>query len=147
MLSFRAKYYGSGGQGRSAASVAEQQVDWKAIRAKAGPFPMPAYQFVRDGLAHTMRMVHGEGEMGPEASRHISGQQLCLGLRDFAIRQYGAMARTVLASWHIRSTLDFGKIVFAMIDAGMMRKTDEDNFEDFEDVFDFDEAFADLTPA
>jgi uncharacterized repeat protein (TIGR04138 family) len=43
--------------------------------------------------------------------------------------------------------LDFGRIVFAMIDAGMMRKTDEDDLADFDNVFEFDEAFADLTPA
>jgi uncharacterized repeat protein (TIGR04138 family) len=124
-----------------------EQVDWKAIREKAGPFPPQAYQFVRDGLAHTSRMAHGELEASPGASRHVSGQQLCLGLRDYAIRQYGAMARTVLASWHIHSTTDFGRIVYAMIDAGLMRKTDEDDFGDFEGVFEFDEAFADLTPA
>ena len=78
-----------------------EQVDWKAIREKAGPFPPQAYQFVRDGLAHTSRMAHGELEASPGASRHVSGQQLCLGLRDYAIRQYGAMARTVLEE-HLR---------------------------------------------
>ncbi|HLP84801.1 MAG TPA: Minf_1886 family protein [Phycisphaerales bacterium] len=125
-----------------------EQVDWKSIREKAGPFPPQAYQFVRDGLAHTSRLVHGDrGEHDESRSRHVSGQQLCLGLRDFAIRQYGAMARTVLESWHIKTTSDFGRIVYAMIDAGMMRKTDEDDFGDFEGVFEFDEAFADLTPA
>ncbi|MFN5945444.1 MAG: Minf_1886 family protein [Phycisphaerae bacterium] len=126
-----------------------EQVNWKLIREKAGPFPPQAYQFVRDGLAHTARMVHGDyaENAGNDQSRHVSGQQLCLGLRDHAIRQYGAMARTVLESWHIRSTLDFGRIVFAMIDAGMMRKTDEDDLADFDNVFEFDEAFADLTPA
>jgi uncharacterized repeat protein (TIGR04138 family) len=129
-------------------AIVPEQVDWKAIRAKAGPFPPAAYHFVRQGLDHTSRMVHGEGESAPPSgSRHITGQQLCLGLRDFAIRQYGAMARTVLARWHINNTSDFGRIVYAMIDAGMLHKTDEDSFADFESVFDFEEAFADLTPA
>jgi uncharacterized repeat protein (TIGR04138 family) len=126
-----------------------EQVDWKAIRQKAGPFPPQAYQFVREGLAHTARMIHGDvaqhADAGP--SRHVSGQQLCLGLRDYAIRQYGAMSRTVLNSWHIHATADFGRIVYAMIDAGMLRKTDDDDFGDFENVFDFDEVFTDLTPA
>ena len=124
-----------------------QQVDWKLIRAKAGPFPPRAYQFVREGLAHTAGTVHGEGlddGTGEGRSRHVSGQQLCLGLKDFAVRQYGLLTKTVLHSWHIRSTGDFGRIVFAMIEADLMKKTDDDTLDDFENVFDFDEVFTDL---
>jgi uncharacterized repeat protein (TIGR04138 family) len=128
--------------------VPEQtKLDWKIIRQKAGPYPQEAFQFVRDGLQHTVKMIHGEGvasnaDKGPE--RHVSGQQLCLGLRDYAVGRYGLMARTVLARWGIRKTDDFGRIVFAMIDAGLMRKSDEDAFEDFQCVYEFDDAF---TPA
>lgn len=118
--------------------------DWKAIRAKAGPFPDQAYQFVREGLAHTVKVVHGDKADAEDESRHVSGQQLCLGLRDFALKQYGLLARTVLERWGVRRTEDFGRIVFAMVEAGWMRKTDEDSLEDFQDVFDFEEAFADL---
>lgn len=137
-----------------------EYVDFKSIREKAGPFPPAAYQFVRDGLAHTVAMIHGtpasaakgsepsadettdhSPDHGADESRHVSGQQLCLGLKDYAIRQYGLLARSVLLHWHIKGTDDFGKIVFAMIDAGLMRKTDEDSFEDFVGVYDFDEAF------
>lgn len=124
--------------------MSEQLADWKAIRDKAGPFPITAYQFVREGLAHTSAMVHGDGARGDDESRHVSGRQLCLGLRDYATRQYGRMARTVLRCWHINSTEDFGRIVFAMIDAGLMRKTEEDSIDDFRGVYDFDEAFGDL---
>jgi uncharacterized repeat protein (TIGR04138 family) len=143
------------------------EVDWKLIRAKAGPYPLEAYDFVRNALAHTVRMIHGEGERGAglaaplsagsvdsttegvgdapsDESRHVSGQQLCLGVRDYALRQYGKLAKTVLGRWHIRSTDDFGRIVFAMIDAGLMKKTEEDELADFHDVFEFDEAFGDL---
>lgn len=122
----------------------QMQLDWSAIRAKAGPFPQEAFQFVRDGLAHTVRFVHGEGQNAPEPTRperHVSGQQLCLGLRDFALQQYGMLAKTVLSRWGIRKTEDFGRIVFAMIDGGLMRRSDEDTIEDFRGVYDFDEAF------
>ncbi len=44
--------------------------------------------------------------------------------------------------WHVRRTEDFGRMVFAMIDAGCMKRSDEDSFDDFRAVFDFDEAFA-----
>jgi uncharacterized repeat protein (TIGR04138 family) len=127
--------------------VSEQiKVDWKSIRQKAGPYPQEAFQFVRDGLQHTVKMVHGEeaakasnADKGPD--KHVSGQQLCLGLRDYAVVRYGMMARTVLGRWGVYKTDDFGRIVFAMIDAGLMRKSDDDAFEDFQAVYEFDEAF------
>ncbi len=119
-------------------------VDWQKLRERAGPYAPEAFEFIRQGLGHTVRMVHGEGALSdpaPDESRHVSGQQLCLGLRDFAICQYGMLARTVLNRWGVRRTDDFGRIVFAMIDLQLMRKTDQDSMEDFRAVYDFGEAF------
>ena len=123
----------------------EQKIDWKSICQKAGPYPQEAFQFVREGLQHTVKMVFGENaskasNAGGE-DRHVSGQQLCLGLRDYALVKYGMLARTVLGRWGIQRTDDFGRIVFAMIDAGFMRKSDSDCFEDFQGVYDFEESF------
>ncbi|MCC6660454.1 MAG: hypothetical protein IT437_06165 [Phycisphaerales bacterium] len=121
--------------------MAEANINWKAIRKRAGSYPQEAFQFVRQGLTHTSSVVHGEGQPA-EAERHVNGAQLCMGLRDFAIHQYGLLARTVLAHWGITKTEDFGRIVFALIDAGVMRKSAEDCPEDFQGVFEFDEAFS-----
>lgn len=120
------------------------EIDFNDL-SKSTDYPLEAFQFVRDGLSHTVRMFHGVEEHEAAAmgeDRHVSGQQLCLGLRDFALSQYGMLARTVLSRWGVRTTDDFGKIVFAMIDAGLMRRSDDDNFEDFSGVYDFHEAFA-----
>jgi uncharacterized repeat protein (TIGR04138 family) len=117
-------------------------IDLRAVARTAGPYPVEAYLFVRDGLNHTVERVHHGGEALPEASRHVSGQQLCMGLRDFAIERYGMLAPTVLTSWNVRRTEDFGRIVFAMIDNGLMSKTSNDTLEDFRAVYDFEEAFA-----
>lgn len=122
--------------------------NWKAIRLKAGHYPQEAFQFVQEGLRHTAEMVHGEAAIKETArghvdpNRHVSGAQLCLGLRDFAIQKYGFLALTVLERWGIRRTDDFGRIVFAMIDGGLLRKSDDDAEADFHAVFDFDEAFS-----
>ena len=51
------------------------------------------------------------------------------------------LARVVLESWNIKSTADFGRIVFGFIDLDMMRKQPEDRVEDFDEVYDFREAF------
>jgi len=53
-------------------------------------------------------------------------------------------ARDVLRHWRVRSTEDFGKIVFAMVDAGFVRKSDEDSMRDFIGVYTFEEAFSGL---
>lgn len=131
---------------------ATTQIDWKQIIASAGNYPPEAFDFVRGGLAHTVDRVHTharqqlDGGMGMTAgdpdSNHVTGQQLCLGLRDFAIEQYGMLAPVVLRHWNIRRTDDFGRIVYAMIEGGVMSKTAEDSLDDFCGVFEFDEAFS-----
>jgi uncharacterized repeat protein (TIGR04138 family) len=76
-----------------------------------------------------------------KAERHLTGQQLCEAIRQYAQDQYGLMAKAVLASWGVHSTSDIGNIVFNLIEIGQMRKTKHDRREDFDNVFDFDEAF------
>lgn len=131
---------------RWSVDVSEHQVDLKSILAKAGGYAPEAYRFISDGLAHTVSTVHGEdlvrqSEALDDDSLHVSGQQLCLGLRDYALQRYGLLARTVFRKWNIHTTEDFGRIVFALVDSGLMRKTDDDTLEDFQGVYDFEEEF------
>ncbi len=109
---------------------------------EVGLYPIEAYQFVEQGLRHTVTKIHGQSDPDdPSRNRHVGGQELCEGLRDLALTQWGLLARTVLQRWNITSTLDFGKIVFALIDGGLMQKTDSDSLEDFRNVYDFRTAF------
>jgi uncharacterized repeat protein (TIGR04138 family) len=119
-----------------------KDVDWNRVMNAAGPYPLEAFCFVREGLSFTAERVHAARPESAELDRHISGQQLCMGLRDFAIDRYGLMAPVVLGHWHIKRTDDFGRIVFAMIGEGLMSKTDDDTLDDFRAVFDFGEAFS-----
>ena len=120
-----------------------------ATIAKRTRYPVDAFLYVQRGLDFTVTRLHGEiddeyEELDPEeheAQRHVSGQDLCAGLRDFAIKEYGLLARTVLRRWNITSCRDFGQIVFAMVDGGLMRKTDDDTIHDFNNVYDFNSAF------
>jgi uncharacterized repeat protein (TIGR04138 family) len=118
------------------------QIDWRKVRQTAGPYPIEAFNFIREGLAFTAEQLHGDPQALPEADRHITGQQLCIGLRDLAIERYGMLAPVVLEHWQVRRTEDFGRIVFAMIQNGVMSKTDDDCMDDFRAVFDFNEAFS-----
>jgi uncharacterized repeat protein (TIGR04138 family) len=106
-------------------------------------YPLAAFGFLHDALGKAVADVHGQ-DTPPEQSRHVSGQQLCFALRDLAVERWGMLARTVLDRWNIHQTLDFGNMVYLLIEHGYMNKTEEDSIEDFRDVFDFEEAFNNL---
>ena len=73
--------------------------------------------------------------------RHITGNELANGVRELALSRYGPLARTVLEHWGIHETEDVGRVVFAMVEQGILVKEDEDDQQDFTDLFDFEEAF------
>jgi uncharacterized repeat protein (TIGR04138 family) len=73
--------------------------------------------------------------------RHVTGQQLLEGARDYALAQYGPMALALLHEWGLRCGEDIGEIVFNMIEASLLAKTDQDSRQDFKDGYDFEEAF------
>ncbi len=109
-----------------------------------------AYAFVFEALSYAQEVLGFGRETVAEPSasdetaqveRHVTGQELCEAVRQLALDQFGLMAKTVLNSWGIRNTGDIGEIVFNLVRIGQMRKTAEDRREDFDDVFDFDEAF------
>lgn len=115
---------------------------WDLVKERAGLFPPQAFVFVQEGLRHTVEQLQDTGQFEPvDGERHVTGAELSMGLRDHAIEQYGLLARSVLQSWNINRTEDFGRIVFAMVESGLMRKSDDDHLEDFVGVFEFDEAF------
>ena len=119
-----------------------QQDALMQVAKNAGPYPREAFQFVQQGLGHTVERIAEYGGLQSDEGSHVSGQQLCLGLRDFAISQYGLLAPTVLRHWNVLRTDDFGRIVFAMIEQGLMSKTADDTLEDFLGVYDFAEVFS-----
>jgi len=109
------------------------------IARQDGRYPAAAVHFVREGLGVAVRQVFGGGQS--DEPRHVSGEQLCLGLRELALKRWGYLARPVLRHWNIHTTRDFGEIVFLLVDSGWMHRQDEDILEDFDDVFDFADAF------
>lgn len=107
------------------------------ICARERRYAPEAYLFVHDGLMVTLKRVQDK-EKKP---RQITGAELAAGLRIHALEQYGPLAMTVLDRWGLRTTRDFGEIVFALLAAGLLGKTPEDKIEDFDDLYDFDAAF------
>jgi uncharacterized repeat protein (TIGR04138 family) len=99
-------------------------------------YPPEAYEFIQSGLKFTANKLHGHA-IPPAPPAHVSGRELCLGLREYALTRWGLMSRLVLQRWNITRTLDFGRIVFNLVEAGRLGVTEEDSVEDFRDVFDF----------
>lgn len=96
-------------------------------------FHAHSYIFVLQALH---RVIHSL-----EAPRHVTGRELAEGVRGLALERFGPIARTVLEHWGIHDTDDVGRVVFAMVEQGILIKQEEDQVEDFTDVFDFEEAF------
>ncbi len=103
-----------------------------------------AYEFIDRALQHTQKMLGRERtrDSQPGDPRlHVGGRELLEGIRELALQEFGLMVRTVFAMWGVHRTADFGNVVFNLIEAGLMSKTDEDRLEDFTDVYDFEQAF------
>jgi len=112
----------------------------KQPRLQYDPF---AYFFVQEALK-TAQELAGRPQTAelPDESHHITGQELLEGVRVLALRRYGLLAPVVFRHWGVRTTDDFGRMVFEMIERGQMRKSEQDQLSDFHDIYSIDESFA-----
>ena len=101
-------------------------------------FNRDAYSFMREALDYTQKLI-GKENLGKV--RHVTGQELLDGLRQYSLQQFGPMTVTVFEEWGIRHCKDFGDIVFNMVEFGLLAKTEKDSREDFRNGYDFTDAF------
>lgn len=104
-------------------------------------FDRKAYTFIRQALDHTVKELKKRAPERTAKSQHVTGPELLTGVRDYALDQFGPLAKTVLNAWGITRCRDFGDIVFNLIEYNVFSKTENDRREDFADIYDFDEAF------
>jgi uncharacterized repeat protein (TIGR04138 family) len=116
----------------------QQAVEWLA--AKDPRYAAEAYYFLREALDHTVKAV-SRAEHAPGRMRHVTGAELCEGIRDYALQEFGPLAHLVLDTWGVRATEDLGEMVYHLIAAGKLGATDQDKKSDFAGVFDFADAF------
>jgi uncharacterized repeat protein (TIGR04138 family) len=114
----------------------EQTLDH--ILAKDPRYQREAYFFIREALEHTQKSIvkKNRGQL-----RHITGQELLTGIREFALEQFGPMAVTVLDEWGVHTCGDFGDIVFNMVEVGLLARTEQDSRADFDGGYSFNDAF------
>jgi uncharacterized repeat protein (TIGR04138 family) len=108
------------------------------IVAKDPRYHRDAYFFVREALDFTQKLV---GKKNRGKLRHVSGQELLDGIRQYALEHFGPMAITVFEEWGVRHSRDFGEMVFNMVEIGLLAKTEKDTRADFQNSYDFVDAF------
>jgi len=108
------------------------------IRARGGHYNERGYLFVLATIEYLQSRL--------EARRHVTGAELAWACRDFAREQFGLLAPHVLAHWGISRTEDFGRIVFTLVEVGLLVTQPGDAESDFEAVYDFADAFGEVYP-
>lgn len=106
------------------------------IARESGRFSHGAIKFVYEGLGYTAKNIATE-------PRHVSGQTLCKGLKKLAVEKWGRLAMLVLNTWGVKTTRDFGEIVYSLIKHKWMSAQPTDSINDFKDVYDFQTTFKD----
>ncbi len=97
-------------------------------------------RYAPEAYLFTLAALHFTVAALPEP-RHVTGPELLAGIRQYALDQFGAMSRSVFEHWGVEKTEDFGRMVFTLVEAQVLGKTEEDSLEDFREVYAFDEAF------
>ena len=88
------------------------------------------------GLGHPAQNQHKDDSGAAVVTTHVTGQDLCFAVKDYALHQFGYMAPVVLKYLGIHQTSDIGAIVYNLSEIGIFTVADEDRREDFDDVFD-----------
>lgn len=113
----------------------------KLICREDNRYDAGAYVFIRQALDFTLTGIREQEKTN--SHRHVTGQELCEGIRDYTLEKYGPMASTLLNTWGIHRTEDFGQIVFNLVEYGIFGMTESDRIEDFNAVYDFEKTFVD----
>jgi uncharacterized repeat protein (TIGR04138 family) len=103
-------------------------------------YSLRAFEFVHEGLGRAVKKNYGD-EAENQGPHHVTGKQLCLGLADLAADKWGYLARVVLNQLGIKSTWDFGSIVYLLVEHKWMYARPQDSIDEFKDVYDFQEVF------
>jgi uncharacterized repeat protein (TIGR04138 family) len=114
----------------------EMKKSLENVANEDGRFSPQALKFVYEGLGYTAKKTAAR-------RTHVSGQNLCKGLKELAVEKWGRLAMLVLNTWGVKTTRDFGEIVFSLIKHKWMSAQPTDSIDDFNDVYDFKTVFKD----
>jgi uncharacterized repeat protein (TIGR04138 family) len=114
--------------------------DVHALALKDGRYSPEAFRFLFEALEQAVRLTGRDKAQGQE--RHVSGREVLESLRVLSLESFGPLGAHVWRRWGIRTTLDWGRVVFLLVEAGLLRRQDSDTLEDFRGSYELDEALA-----
>ncbi len=117
--------------------------DWITAGANAAGLSLDGVKFVLDALKGT-RVSRARRD--PSSQGGVGAAEVCAYVRKHAKRYFTdpAEARQCLSQWHIRTSEDVGAVIFAMVEAGILRAESGDSIGDFKGVFTFDQLIGDI---
>ncbi len=104
------------------------------LAERRGTYRPEAYFWLLRALEFSRRKFQRTG--------HVTGRELLEGARLLALEDYGPMALEVFSHWGLSRSEDIGRMVFDLIDEGLLNRTEEDQIEDFAGIYDFRQVFA-----
>ncbi len=113
---------------------------WKKLQEitkKDTRFSIHAYQFIFEALDFTASKLGKKYNSSKEDERHVTGQELSEGIKQYALQKFGYMTREIFEQWGITKSKDFGEIVFNLVKGELMGKTESDSVKDFDNLYDF----------
>jgi len=111
----------------------------RTIALRDGRYSPEALRFLLEGLEYAIELS-GRGSLKGQA-RHVTGKEVLAGLQRFASELFGPLAPQVWRSWGVSKTIDWGRIVFMLVENGILSQQESDSIEDFESDLDYDQEF------
>lgn len=103
----------------------------RQIASSDAALTFEAYKFVSEAVSHAIHK-----HRTPSGVRHVGASEIMEASAELAFSSYGLVGNEVLRGWGLKSPVDFGRVVFNLIEHRVLSRSEDDNPEDFELEFD-----------
>ena len=88
-----------------------------------------SYEFISDAVTYTVKKL--ERSKKPRGERHVDGRELVKGVAEYAVEQFGPLAKSVLSDWGLTTGISIGNVVYSLIGENLLYASDDDRLDDF----------------
>ena len=110
---------------------------------KRSKYPLEAYDFAFEAFRFAANRHESQTDTGGEERPNSRSpeESLCRTFCDYAISKYGIRAQETLAGWSISKTDDFGCVMLALVEVGLVQFEGSGELGNFDGLFDLDAVF------
>ncbi len=106
------------------------------LAEKYKEYPLQAYLLIYQGIDWAREHGAPVGDRGC----HLSGRELAQAIFMYSVDAYGPrLGKIVWEELNLKGSEDLGRIVFHLLESGLMQKEEEDKSEDFDGVLTIDD--------